>query len=79
MMKLEAGFGYEQCQDVATSIEASQTVMSYYLQLAYSPVKNVFIVPEIGFIDYGDLEVDGEPDEALGSGWYFGIKWQINF
>lgn len=80
MMKIEGGIGYTSNElDVDAGVTAEEATMAYYLQLAYSPVKNVFIVPEIGFIDYGDLEISGEPDEDLGSAWYLGIKWQINF
>jgi hypothetical protein len=39
----------------------------------------VFLVPEIGYRDYGDLEETGAADEDLGDLWYAGIKWQIDF
>jgi hypothetical protein len=54
------------------------TTMVYYLQMVWSPAKNVFIVPEIGMIDNGDFEVPGEK-LGLGDVSWLGIKWQINF
>jgi len=59
------------------SLEQSQFV--YYVQAVWSPAKNVFIVPEFGVIDNGDLEVTDVPDTDLGKVTWFGIKWQINF
>jgi hypothetical protein len=80
VMKLEGGFGaIQNKQDQAVGIESKQTTLAYYLQLAYSPVKNVFLVPEFGYVDYGDYEVSGQADNDLGGAWYLGMKWQINF
>ena len=80
IMKLEGGFGaIQNKQDQAVGVESKQTTIAYYLQFTCSPVKNVFFVPEFGYIDYGDLEVAGAPDNDLGRAWYLGMKWQINF
>jgi hypothetical protein len=65
--------------DTAIGVADKHTTVSYYFQFMWSPVKNVFIVPEFGLIDYNDYERDGVADDDLGSGWYFGVKWQINF
>ena len=78
-MKFEGGIGYVSGDRTVAAIETKQTVMTYYLQMAWSPAKNVFIIPEIGWIDYGDLEVTGAADLDLGTSKYAGIKWQINF
>lgn len=56
-----------------------QSTWVYYVQAVWSPAKNVFIVPEFGIIDNGELEVTGQPDTELGKVTWFGIKWQINF
>jgi hypothetical protein len=56
-----------------------QSTMVYYVQAQWSPAKNVFLVPEFGIIDNGELEFTGEPDIDLGKVTWFGIKWQINF
>jgi hypothetical protein len=80
LMKLEGGFGaIQNKQDQAVGIESKETTLAYYLQLAYSPVKNVFLVPEVGYVDYGKYKVTNQPDNDLGTAWYLGLKWQINF
>jgi len=80
MLKLEGGYGYIGNElDTAPGVTSEQTTQTYYIQAAISPVKNVFIMPEMGVVDYGDLEVTGAADTDLGSGFYFGVKFQINF
>jgi len=56
-----------------------QNTWAYYLQAAWSPAKNVFIIPEIGVIDYDKLRVQDLPDLNYGKTSWLGIKWQINF
>jgi hypothetical protein len=61
-----------------------QTILSrprwfIYAQAVWSPAKNVFIVPEFGIVDNGELEVTGQLDIDLGKVTWLGIKWQINF
>ena len=51
----------------------------YYLQAAITMAKGVYLIPEVGLRDYGDLEGDVEGKVDLGSLWYAGAKWQINF
>jgi hypothetical protein len=80
MLKLEGGYSYYNGEiDSAPGITVEQTVNAYYVQASISPVKNVFLIPEIGVIDYGDLEETGQPDVDLGKASYFGMKFQINF
>jgi len=79
-IKFEGGVGYVSGEiDTAPGITREDTTMAYYLQMAWSPVKNVFIIPEFGWLDYGDREVTGAADVDQGSATYLGIKWQINF
>jgi hypothetical protein len=78
-IKFEGGVGYLYGKKDFGGIEEKLTVMTYYLQMAWSPAKNVFIVPEIGWIEYGDFKETGQPDVDLGTSKYAGIKWQINF
>jgi len=79
-LKLEAGVGYVSGEiDLAPGVTREDTTMSYYLQLAWSPAKNVFIIPEFGIIDYGEREVTGLADVDQGKATWLGIKWQINF
>jgi hypothetical protein len=64
-------------------INFEQTTWTYYLQMTWSPVKNVFIIPEIGIIDFDKLKTSGAavatPDLSYGALSWIGIKWQINF
>lgn len=57
----------------------SQDTWTYGINCVWSPAKNVFIVPEIGVIDYNKLEVDGQNDIDFGKLTWAGVKWQINF
>jgi hypothetical protein len=80
MLKLEGGYSYYTGEvDAEPSITTEQTVNAWYVQAAISPVKNVFLIPEIGVIDYGDYEETGQADVDLGKATYFGMKFQINF
>jgi len=64
-------------------INFEQNTWTYYLQMTWSPVKNVFIIPEIGMIDFDKLKTSGTavatPDLNYGALTWIGIKWQINF
>jgi len=79
-IKFEGGFGFVMNErDNAPGITQEEETWAYYIQMSWSPAKNVFIIPEIGRIDYGDQEVTGAADVDLGKATYFGVKWQINF
>ena len=75
-LRLEAGGGYLGTKD---DNDAKNNYMEYYLQAVIYLAKGVYLVPEIGYRDYGDLELDNAPDVDLGSLWYAGAKWQIDF
>ncbi len=51
--------------------------MVYYVNATIGLAPGVFIVPEVGFFDYGDNSANPQVDE--GDMTYFGAKWQINF
>jgi hypothetical protein len=82
---LEAGVGYLQSKSDSyqaepnRSVEFKNTYMEYYLQTVITMAKGVYLVPEVGYRDYGDLEGDVEGKQDLGSLWYAGAKWQIDF
>jgi hypothetical protein len=58
--------------------ELKQSTWTYYLQMTWSPVKNVFFIPEIGMVDFDRLKLqDGDLD--YGKTTWAGIKWMINF
>jgi len=78
MLRLEAGAGYLY-SDYDNGAE--NTYMEYYLQAVVTLAKGVYIVPEVGFRDFGDFETNNPlvPDINLGDLWYAGAKWQIDF
>ena len=83
---LEAGVGYlESVSDDdrladGQSVNFKNTYLEYYLQAEITMAKGVYLIPEVGFRDYGKLEGNPvDPDEDLGSLWYAGAKWQIDF
>jgi len=65
-------------QTVVGENTVKQNTYSYYLQMAWSPTKNFFIIPEIGVVDYDKLKTD-LGDLNYGKMSWVGIKWQINF
>ena len=78
MLRLEAGGGYLYSDYDNGS---SNTYMEYYLQAVLTLAKGVYIVPEVGFRDYGDFKTNAPfvPNINLGDLWYAGAKWQIDF
>jgi hypothetical protein len=75
----EVGYGQANNEVEFGGIAQSQDVKAYYLQATINLAKNVFIVPEIGKLDYGEIETTGAADVDQGDMTYFGAKWQINF
>ena len=84
-LTLEAGIGWLYTNYDAPSGASEldkNTRLKYYLQAVYQMAPGVFLIPEIGYRDFGDIEYTGfaaDPKEDLGSLFYFGAKWQINF
>jgi len=69
MFSLEAGFGFMTTELDNASEE--DEVYAYYLQAPITLASGVFVVPELGKIDYRE---DNQGDKT-----YLGAKWQINF
>ena len=69
MVSVEAGIGYQQTEldDAANEDE----VYACYVQTPITLFPGVFIIPEVGKIDYKE----GDQGDKT----YFGAKWQINF
>ena len=82
---LEAGVGYVGFDtDSIQGISIKNTYMEYYLQAVITLAKGVYIVPEVGYRDFGKNEGDRPPfvvapDTDNGSLFYAGAKWQIDF
>lgn len=90
-IKLELGAGYrdDEFDSSVSDIgwrEDTQTTISYYAQTVIAlpvPFKETlpltpvaYIVPEIGYVDYGKNPTSGE---SQGDKWYAGAKWQMDF
>jgi hypothetical protein len=83
MISFEGGWIWQYAtvadQVLAGTPTVSETSNTWYVQAVISPVKNFYIVPEIGQIVYGDLNVNNYPNRNLGNIFWGGIKWQIDF
>ena len=73
MLTFEGGWGATN-YDNDVFDDADDTV-AYYIHARIQLAKGVWLVPEIGKIDYKD-DPDGEDE---GSMTYYGAKWQISF
>lgn len=74
-LAFEGGIGYT-AFELDTSGANTDDTISYYLQATIDIAPGFFIVPEVGYYDYGEGHAD---DSDQGSKTYFGAKWQINF
>jgi len=72
-LSFEIGYGYLQ-HERDNAVEADDTT-SYYANAVITFAPGVFIVPEVGMIDYGNNMAGAEQGDDM----YFGAKWQINF
>jgi hypothetical protein len=73
-LTFEAGVGYREDDSDAPGEDEDDTTEGY-LQAVISMAPGVWIIPEVGFTDYGDdINGDDEGDE-----FYLGAKWQIDF
>lgn len=77
MLTFETGYGMAKDEFDLNGDSYDVTADSYYLNATIKLAKGCFIVPEIGKVDYGDL--DNGIDRDLGDFTYYGVKWQINF
>jgi hypothetical protein len=78
MVKFEAGYGALD-QTVDTPTETQDDTAAYYLQAVITFAPGVFIVPEIGMIDYDDVTNSSGVTTDEGDMTWVGLKWQINF
>jgi hypothetical protein len=82
---LEAGVGYVGFDtDSVEGVSIKNNYMEYYLQAVITLAKGVYIIPEVGYRDFGSEEGDRPPfvvapDTDNGSLFYAGAKWQIDF
>ena len=80
-LTLEGGIGWAYT-DFDDGFEVDKnTYLEYYLQAVYQMAPGVFLIPEVGYRDFGKAKFNeaGVSDVDLGSLFYLGAKWQINF
>jgi len=79
MVAFEAGYSYDHNEvDVLPGVTGENDPSHWYVNATITLAPGVFIVPEIGMVDFGDSEVGGTSTD-LGDATYYGAKWQINF
>lgn len=72
MFGLEAGYGYTKTElDTTGELGDKDDVQSWYVQAPITLAPGVFIIPEVGQVDYKQT---GQEEIT-----YYGAKWQINF
>jgi hypothetical protein len=82
---LEFGIGYVGYDtDSFQGISFKNNYLEYYLQAVFTMAPGVYVIPEIGYRDFGKEEGDRPafivaPDTDNGSFFYAGAKWQIDF
>jgi len=80
-LTLEGGIGWLYQKSDGDQAIDKNTYLEYYLQAVWKLAPSVYLIPEVGWRDFGDLEVSAPnvPNQDLGSLFYFGAKWQIDF
>jgi hypothetical protein len=74
-INFEAGVGYRDDDADRPGVDNARA-LEYYGQVVLTLAPGVFLVPEVGYIDFMDNPVT---DDDAGYRWYAGAKWQINF
>lgn len=80
MISVEAGYGYTETDtdNSALGFDLEDDYSAWYIQATINLAPGVFIVPEIGYLDGEETDVqvaDFDDPTTL----YYGLKWQINF
>jgi len=79
MFGVEAGFGIGKAENTTTLLgDVEQTGWVGYLQFPITAAKGFTIIPEIGYVDRGDLDVEATSMDA-GSMTYFDVNFRISF
>ena len=76
-VRFETGIGYLRNKGKGEN-KFTNDYYAVYLQSLVTLAPGVYIVPEIGYIDFGEVTGTG-PERGLGELWYLGAKWQIDF
>jgi hypothetical protein len=74
-VNFEIGGGYRNDDADVDGVDNAES-WEVYGQVVLTLAPGVFLVPEVGYIDFMD---NPDTDEDAGYRWYAGAKWQINF
>ncbi len=74
MVTFEAGYARLQHELDQSGADKDET-QGYYVQAAITLAKGVYLVPEVGVLDYMDDAAGNDQGKTT----YYGAKWQINF
>jgi hypothetical protein len=77
-MTFEGGIGYLYLDSDAPGEDDSDTYVGY-VQAVISMYPGVWLIPEVGYFDYGDDFSDDGNGRDAGDQLYVGAKWQIDF
>ena len=77
-LTFEAGYGYLYTDSDAPGEDDGDT-HSIYLQAVISMAPGVYLLPEVGYFDFGDDFSAGGTGQDAGDQLYIGAKWQIDF
>jgi len=75
MLAFEGGFGYRQDKLDANVAQDKLKTSQIYVQALWTMAPGVYLMPEIGYIDWGKTSADLDQGNTL----YLGAKWQIDF
>jgi predicted porin len=77
MLNFEGGFGYitDDPNDAPNGFDEKTKAYDVYVQSVVTLAPGVYIIPEVGYRDFGNTP----EDEDQGNQMYLGAKWQIDF
>jgi len=81
MVGVEFGGGLRQYTNDLQLFDIENTTYTLYLQFPFTVADGVVLTPEIGYMDWGDVEVKGAISTKgdVGTNTYFGLYSRINF
>jgi hypothetical protein len=81
MFAAQAGYAQEKSKIDALGVTSENKPSHWYVQATITLAPGVYIIPEVGMFDYGDMELSGATTSStpLGDCTYYGAKWMINF
>jgi hypothetical protein len=78
MFGFEAGYSADSNEVDVTGGTAKNKPSHWYVNATLTLAPGVYIIPEVGYFDFGDLELPGG-DTDQGDATYYGVEWKINF